>query len=166
MLMSSTSQPEPSPPGAGRRYRPDAGLLRRRNQHEFRLQCFLVGQFRALVDRRDAVIVALENGEDRSEETLDRLYAKGLEDGIPDLQVIRPNGWSLWIEVKLETNLKHMRSRLSDSQRQFHAMLEGFGHPVVTVRNADEFWAAIDAAKIPHRAPPPLQPALFGQGRL
>jgi hypothetical protein len=110
-----------------------------------------VRQFRRLVSPLDAVILALENGEDRPEATLGLLAALGVEDGTPDLAVFMIRGGLKLIEVKLERTLHHPRTGLSDAQRRLHDVLGFLGHEVSTVRSSSEFWAVVDALGVPHR---------------
>lgn len=138
---------------------------RRRNEYELRLQIWLVDHFRALVDPRDAIILALENGEERAPETLDRLHRKGLVDGTPDLVIVYFAGQVLWVEVKLEATLRHRRTELSAVQQAVHDQLQGLGHVVQVVRSAREFWALLKLAGIPFKEPPPEQLALFKSQR-
>jgi hypothetical protein len=138
---------------------------RRRNEHERRLQIWLVDRFRELVDPADAIILALENGEDRKPETLALLDRLGVLDGTPDLAIVYYAGQILWVEVKLAATLKHRRTGLSPAQKELHAQLRGLGHSVHEVRSGREFWALLKWARIPFRPPPPKQLSLFGQAR-
>lgn len=140
-------------------------MPRRRNAHERRLQIWLVDRFRELVDPADAIIIALENGEDRKAETLALLERLGVLDGTPDLAVVYFAGQILWVEVKLATTFHHHRTDLSEAQKVVHAQLKRLGHVVQTVRSAREFWSLLKLAGIPFKEPPAEQLALFGGGR-
>lgn len=132
----------------------------RRRQYERRFQIFLVRQFKSLVDPLNAQLIAIPNGEDRSDETLELLEAMGIQEGWPDLALILHDGRVWWIEVKLEATLQHAATGLSKAQGAIHTLLGWFDHPVSVVRTVAEFWAIVDAAGVPHLdlpAPRPVQ---------
>lgn len=133
---------------------------RRRNHYERRLQIYLVRQFRRLVDPLEASLAAIENGEDRSAETLDLLHALGVLDGMVDLVLLLRHGRVRWIEIKLEATLQHKRTGLTGAQRDLHALFGFYGHTVDVVRNAAEFWAIVDAEGISHAPRPPAREQL------
>lgn len=116
-------------------------------------------QFRRLVDPLQASLIAVENGEGRTAETLALLEALGVEDGWPDLMLVMCGGRVHFLEVKLDKTERHARTDLRDSQRRIHALLRWYGHPVDTIRSAAELWAVVDTHGIPHKPLPdrPLQ---------
>jgi hypothetical protein len=118
--------------------------------YERRLQIFLVDLFRKHVAPWDAVLAMTGNGELRTRETIEVLWRMGLVAGLPDLILIVPKARLHWIEVKLERTLHHDRTELSRDQRETHDLLRWMDHDIDTVRNVDEFWALVDAKRIPH----------------
>lgn len=134
---------------------------RKRNHWERRLQIYLVRQFRRLVDPLEAILVAQENGEDRSSETLALLGAMGLHAGWMDLVLVMTGARVHWIEVKLEATLQHGRTDLREDQRETHALLGFYDHRVSVVRNAGEFWTIVDSYGITHAALPPRHEQLL-----
>lgn len=114
------------------------------------MQIWLVDQFRRLVRPENAKLISLENGEDRTDATLGLLARLGVEDGVTDLALIMTRGRIAWIEVKLESTLRHARTGPSEDQKAWHAALELLGHRCWVVRNAAEFWAVVDHYHVPH----------------
>jgi hypothetical protein len=128
---------------------------RRRSHFERRLQIYLARQFNRLVDPLDALLLGIENGEDRSAETLALLEAMGLQSGITDLALLIAGPRVHWIEVKLAKTEAHARTELFDDQIAMHKLLGWYGFPVSVIRSADEFWAVVDGEGVPHRPRPP-----------
>ena len=147
----------PRSAGTAPRTTPTTAPTRRRNHYERRLQIFLVRQFRKLVDPLEASLIAIENGEDRSPETLGLLGAMGIEPGACDLALVMIGRRIHWIECKLEATLTHARTDLRDDQRAHHSLMRWYGHAISVVRNAAEFWAIVDGYGISH-APVVVRP--------
>lgn len=133
---------------------------RRRNHYERRLQIYLVRQFRRLVDPLDASLIAIENGEDRSPETLELLDAMGLEAGITDLVLLATGARAHWIEIKLAKTDLHAATDVRPNQQVIHNLLRYYRFQVSVVRTADEFWAIVDAMQIHHLPRPPVHEQL------
>jgi hypothetical protein len=119
-----------------------------------------VRQFRRLVDPLDASLIAIENGEDRSPETLELLDAMGLEAGITDLVLLATGARAHWIEIKLAKTDLHAATDVRPNQQVIHNLLRYYRFQVSVVRTADEFWAIVDAMQIHHLPRPPVHEQL------
>lgn len=62
----------------------------------------------------------------------------GVLAGVPDLVIPLPEGKTLWLE------LKTMKGRLSQRQKDYHAMLEEYGHEVRTAYGLQDALAILD----------------------
>ena len=101
---------------------------------EHRLQCQIIRYFR--LQYADHMIMAIPNAGKRSLRMGAYMKAEGLLPGIPDLliPVARCGFNNLWVEVK-----NGKKGRLSDAQKEAHAMLTAQGGKVVVVRYFEDF---------------------------
>lgn len=118
------------------------------------MQIHLVRQFRQRVDPLEASLVAVENGDGRTAESLALLYAKGVVANWPDLMLVIRGGRVHFIEVKLAATLRHERTDLNAGQRELHLLLRFYDHLVSVVRNEAEFWAIVEQHGIEHKPLP------------
>ena len=113
---------------------------------ESNLQCEIVKLLRAALPPFYRV-VAVPNGRFKADpRTIARLKREGLTPGIFDLQVIRSDGWSCWLEVKAE------KGALSSEQKEFGDWLSSGGASAAVVRSLDEAVAALTSFGVPLRA--------------
>jgi hypothetical protein len=87
----------------------------------------------------DAIVFHVPNGGGRSKPEAAKLKRMGVKPGVPDLEVILPDGLTVRLEVKTAIG------RLSVDQQNFHFDLCGMGHLVATVRGVDDTRAALAA---------------------
>ena len=71
-------------------------------------------------------VFAVPNGGIRDAITAKRLKDEGAMSGIPDLQIVLPEGKVIWIELK-----RREGGRLSPVQKEVHKRLEELGHIVI-----------------------------------
>lgn len=71
-------------------------------------------------------VYAVPNGGLRDAITSKRLKDEGALSGIPDLQVVLPDGRVIWLELK-----RREGGRLSPVQKKVHERLEALGHVVI-----------------------------------
>lgn len=72
----------------------------------------------------DYMIFAIPNGGGRTPAEGQRLKLEGVQAGVPDLQILLPNGKALFIEMKTKTGT------LSASQRELIPKIESLGFKV------------------------------------
>lgn len=68
------------------------------------------------------IIFAIPNGDKRHISVAKRLKNEGVLKGIPDLQIVLPDGKVLWVEMKKENG------KLSESQEYILTQLESLNH--------------------------------------
>lgn len=110
---------------------------------EWRLQAAAVRRLKARSDFNELFTLAADfNAARRSPQEAVKAKATGIAAGDPDLRIYGANGRLLLIEMKAENG------RLSQDQKDRHALLERLGYRVVTVKVAteDEAADAVEAA--------------------
>jgi hypothetical protein len=89
---------------------------------------------RAIIDRcrwANVLCVAVPNEGKRSPVTAQRMKARGMRPGFPDL-ICMQRGLVAFLEVKAA------KGRVSDNQVEMHEEIERHGLPVAVVRSQDE----------------------------
>jgi len=82
---------------------------------------------------QDLLAFAIPNGGLRDSITAKRLKDEGVLSGSPDLCVVRPNGKTIWIEMK-----RRKGSTISPEQKAIHAKMAEMGHTVLVGHGAKE----------------------------
>lgn len=83
--------------------------------------------------REGLFIYAVPNGGRRNAKEAMGLKREGVLAGIPDLQVVLPDGRVLWVEMK-----KRKGGTVSKVQKDIHTKLEELGHSVCVAKGAKE----------------------------
>ena len=94
-------------------------------------QVTLVNWFRK--NYPDYLIYAVPNGELRAMSVAQRLKAEGVVSGIPDLEILIPNGITIRVEMKKEKG-----GNVSKEQKAIHATMERLGHTVLICRGWED----------------------------
>lgn len=110
----------------------------KRNNYESQLQIQCVQYFR--LQYRNYKIIAIPNGGYRDRRTAKTLVEEGVESGVADLFVIKPNKEyaGLWIEMKWGSNGQ------SENQKKFQIYVERMGYKYVVAYTFDEFKNEVD----------------------
>lgn len=108
-------------------------------ERQIQIQC--VSWFRARYPECSGVFMAIPNGSARNPWTAKNLRDEGVLSGAPDLLLLVPrHGYaSLCIEMK------KVGGRVSDSQKAFKRVAEGFKNKYVVCYSFDEFKQLIEA---------------------
>ena len=83
-----------------------------------------------LADR--PIVYHVPNGGQRDPREAANLKVQGALAGVPDLDIVLPQGRSLKVEMKASDG------RLSKSQIELHDHLSALGHPVITAYSAED----------------------------
>lgn len=117
-----------------------------RSNTEHQIQCAIV-EFWNYRGRRDLDLFAIPNGGIRNIVTAKRLKAEGVKAGVPDMCVTLPGGRVGWLEVKA------IRGRLSDEQKELATRWQALGHLYAIVRDVKDaaiilaLWGALRGGK-------------------
>jgi hypothetical protein len=105
------------------------------------LQASLVQFFRLAVPQTRAIIFAIPNGGYRKALEAIRLIEQGATAGIPDLQIVMPDGRVCWVEVKRPKNalLGQSAGTLSKNQKDIHLRLKALAHQVEVIDSIYQF---------------------------
>jgi hypothetical protein len=95
-------------------------------------QVAFLNWFNGIEKFRDLIIFAIPNGGKRNIKTAIKLKKEGVLSGVSDIQILLPNGKTVFIEMK------HEKGKLSDSQIEFINRAESLGHTVIVAYSCTE----------------------------
>ena len=96
-------------------------------------QVEFVKWFNGVEQFRDLVLFAIPNGGKRGFKTASKLKLEGAKSGIADLQILLPNGKTVFIEMKKEKG-----GKLSPNQLSFIDKSQSLGHTVLVANGCNE----------------------------
>jgi len=96
-------------------------------------QVEFVKWFNGVEQFRDLILFAIPNGGKRGIKTASKLKLEGVLSGTPDIQILLPNGKSVFIEMK-----KQKGGRLSPAQIDFINKSQSLGHTVIVANGCNE----------------------------
>lgn len=96
-------------------------------------QVEFVKWFNGVEQFRDLVLFAIPNGGKRGFKTASKLKLEGVYAGTPDIQILLPNGKSVFIEMK-----KQKGGKLSPAQIDFMNKSQSLGHAVLVANGCNE----------------------------
>ena len=96
-------------------------------------QVEFVKWFNSIDKFRDLIIFAIPNGGMRNKGTAIKLKKEGVLSGVSDLQILLPNGRSVFIEMKKQKN-----GVVSESQEDFINKSQSLGHTVIVANGCNE----------------------------
>lgn len=85
-----------------------------------------------------SLIAAIPNGGSRNVIEAVNLKAQGVLAGIPDLVILGPRGFTLWVEVKTETG------KLTKNQRNMYEWMHDNGHKIKIIRSFEDFMSEME----------------------
>lgn len=96
-------------------------------------QVEFVKWFNGVEKFRDLILFAIPNGGKRGIKTASKLKLEGVLSGTPDIQILLPNGKSVFIEMK-----KQKGGKLSPEQIDFISKSQSLGHTVIVANGCNE----------------------------
>ena len=96
-------------------------------------QVQFVNWFNSVEQFKDLIIFSIPNGGKRGIKTAIKLKKEGAKSGIADLQILLPNGKSVFIEMKKEKG-----GKLSPEQIDFINKSQSLGHTVIVANGCNE----------------------------
>ena len=96
-------------------------------------QVEFVKWFNGIEQFRDLILFAIPNGGKRGIKTASKLKLEGVLSGTPDIQILLPNGKSVFIEMKKEKG-----GKLSPAQIDFIDKSQSLGHTVIVANGCNE----------------------------
>lgn len=96
-------------------------------------QVQFVKWFNGVEKFRDLILFAIPNGGKRGIKTASKLKLEGVLSGTPDIQILLPNGKSVFIEMKKEKG-----GKLSPAQIDFINKSQSLGHTVIVANGCNE----------------------------
>lgn len=96
-------------------------------------QVEFVKWFNGVEKFRDLILFAIPNGGKRGIKTASKLKLEGVLSGTPDIQILLPNGKSVFIEMKKEKG-----GKLSPAQIDFINKSQSLGHTVIVANGCNE----------------------------
>lgn len=96
-------------------------------------QVEFVKWFNGIEQFRDLILFAIPNGGKRGFKTASKLKLEGVYPGTPDIQILLPNGKSVFIEMKKEKG-----GILSPAQIDFMNKSQSLGHAVLVANGCNE----------------------------
>lgn len=96
-------------------------------------QVEFVKWFNGVEKFRDLILFAIPNGGKRGIKTASKLKLEGVLSGTPDIQILLPNGKSVFIEMKKEKG-----GKLSPEQIDFISKSQSLGHTVIVANGCSE----------------------------
>ena len=96
-------------------------------------QVAFLNWFNGVEKFRDLIIFSIPNGGKRGFKTAVKLKLEGAKSGVPDLQILLPNGKTVFIEMKKEKG-----GKLSDSQLDFIDKSQSLGHTVIVAHGCND----------------------------
>ena len=96
-------------------------------------QVEFVKWFNGIEEFRDLILFAIPNGGKRGIKTASKLKLEGVLSGTPDIQILLPNGKTVFIEMK-----KQKGGKLSPEQIDFINKSQSLGHTVIVANGCNE----------------------------
>lgn len=96
-------------------------------------QTAFINWFNGIEKFRDLIIFSIPNGGKRGFKTASKLKKEGQLSGVSDLQILLPNGKTVFIEMK-----KQEGGRLSDAQIDFINKSQSLGHTVIVAKGCND----------------------------
>ena len=96
-------------------------------------QVEFVKWFNGVEKFRDLILFAIPNGGKRGIKTASKLKLEGVLSGTPDIQILLPNGKSVFIEMKKEKG-----GKLSPNQLSFIDKSQSLGHTVLVANGCND----------------------------
>lgn len=96
-------------------------------------QVEFVNWFNSVEQFKDLIIFSIPNGGKRGIKTAIKLKKEGAKSGIADLQILLPNGKTVFIEMK-----KQKGGKLSPEQIDFINKSQSLGHTVIVANGCNE----------------------------
>lgn len=108
---------------------------RKMKSEEHRLQCACVKWFRAVYPKHGGLLYAVPNGGRRDKVTGRVLKNEGVMAGVSDLNLDLPNRFYHGLRIEMKT----LKGRQQDSQREFQRNVENAGYRYAVCRTLEEF---------------------------
>ena len=96
-------------------------------------QVAFINWFNGVEQFKDLIIFSIPNGGKRGIKTAIKLKKEGSKSGIADLQILLPNGKTVFVEMKKEKG-----GKLSNSQLEFIDKAQSLGHTVLIGNGCNE----------------------------
>lgn len=96
-------------------------------------QVEFVKWFNGVEKFRDLILFAIPNGGKRGIKTAVKLKKEGVYPGTPDIQILLPNGKTVFIEMK-----KQEGGKLSSKQLEFINKSQSLGHTVIVANGCND----------------------------
>jgi len=100
---------------------------------EHQEQVAFLNWFNGVEKFRDLIIFSIPNGGKRGFKTAIKLKKEGAKSGVPDLQILLPNGKTVFIEMKKEKG-----GKLSIEQLDFIDKSQSLGHTVIVAHGCND----------------------------
>ena len=102
-------------------------------EEEHKEQVAFINWFNSVEQFKDLIIFSIPNGGKRGIKTAIKLKKEGAKSGIADLQILLPNGKTVFIEMKKEKG-----GKLSPNQLSFIDKSQSLGHTVLVANGCNE----------------------------